>query len=57
MAWQRAEMGILMFVLPSRVNLKIAAAVQSKDITVGEKHRFPGLFFLCLPPALISSQC
>lgn len=31
-------MGILVFVLPSRGNLKIAAAVQSKDITVGEKH-------------------
>lgn len=38
-------MRILIFVLPSRGNLKIAAAVQSKDITVGEKHTFLGLFF------------
>lgn len=37
-AWHRAEMEILVFILPSRGNLKIAAAVQSKDITVGEKH-------------------
>lgn len=56
-AWHRAETGILVFVLPSRGNLKIAAAVQSKDTTVGEKHTFLGLFFLLLSPALISSHC
>lgn len=41
-------MGILVFVLPSRGNPKIAAAAQYEGTTVGEKHTFLGLVLLPL---------